>query len=1156
MPKQPLRTLLVFAVLVIAGCGGSGSQHAARDGDREGADHRARIEAGDPDKGHETGGHTPNAAAYQDRAYPKRYLTAAQTRSARKAYRALPTRLPTSAFRPGVRDRAARAAVGASWVSTGPDIGFAPGPTTESLRDSITSGRVTAEAIDPNCGKPGKGCRLWVAAAGGGVWRTSNALASTPQWTAVDSGLPTNNLGSVIVDPTDSTGDTLYAGTGEANAINEAGLGLYRSADGGDHWALVAGSYAVAHDRSIGAIRVDPDNADTIWIGTALGRNGQSSTNGGTAEPPGAPALGVYESTDGGATFTLRFSQPQDVAAGGVTDIELDPQTPSTVYASLLGYGVWRTTGSDWAQVFVPQNPAGDDRVEIALTRRSARTRAYAMDGGSDNNTGAPTGDVFRVDNASVPAAALVGAGNDNAGWTQLSSPTDGDPGYAVHDPCQGQCSYDMFLEVDPSNPDVVWEGGSMVYEEIRPLQDSSLRGVASNRSNGRAVMRSTDAGVSWTDMSADTQTPHYEQMHPDQHALVFDPADPSVAIVGSDGGVVRTDGIFDDASGSCATRDGVAESPTDLADCRAWLSAVPHRIVNMNAGLKTLQFVALAVDPRDPDGDLLGGTQDNGTFAFSGSPRTWFESVNGDGASAGFDAADPNVRVHTFFLGAMDVNHRGSDPLYWTFISQPLLDSGERVSFYTAMTTDPAVSGTIFAGQQHVWRTQDDGGPQASLEKYCAGPGGVPQYDPSTTTCGDFETIGPDLTDPALGSRTDAADYIVDVVRTPADTTTLWVGGRRGRLFVSHDADAPAAKVTFDRIDKGASPGRFPSGIAIDPADPNHVWVSYSGYGANTPSTPGHVYDVHYDPASGGASFQDISYDLADQPITAIAHDDYTGDLYGGTDNGVVRLPAGATHWEQAAPGLPAVTTPGLTLAGRGRVLYAATYGRSTYKLSLAPGARIASPSTVAESDTIVFDGSDSAAAGDAALTYHWSFPDGATADGRTVAWKAAGTGARTVTLTVTAPDGRSGIASKTLTVTAAPPGGGGSGSGGGGSGSGGGGSGGATKPSGAVTLSARSFRLTGRTLRVRLVCPRTQTNGCAGRATITVKVGSRSLRLGSAPFAIPAGKVERVSVRVPKATRKHLGRRHSLKAIVTIKLLKAGGGAITTRLAFTLKR
>lgn len=1011
--KRVVLLVIVVSTVAIA----ARPQHAVTRGAaaRSGPDARSRVEAGD-----EGGGSSPTSAAYEDRAYPKGYITAKQTLGARQAYQRLPVRLARNDFKSGVTRIAQRAAVGADWSFIGPDVAVAPGPTTESLRDSITSGRVTALAIDPNCGSPSKGCRVWVAAAGGGVWRTPDALAAKPTWSAVDSGLPTDNLGSLVQDPNDATGNTLYAGTGEANAINEAGLGLYKTTDGGDHWTLVPGSYDVAHDRSIGAIRIPKQaNNQTIWIGTALGRNGQSSTNGGAKEPPDAPELGVYRSTDGGTTFTKQFSQPQDFYIGGVTDIELDPSDPTTAYASLMGYGVWRSqAGGDWEQVFVPQNRGGDDRVEIAVAKLpSNKTRMYAMDGGTDSKTGDATGDFFRVDDANLPAATLVGAGNDNSGWTQLSSATDGDPGFAVHQPCQFQCTYDMFLEVDPSNPDTVWEGGSMVYEEIRPLQDSSLRGVASNRSNGRSVMRSTDGGVTWTDMTADTQTPRYEQMHPDQHALVFDPANPNIAIIGSDGGVVRTDGTYDDASGQCATRDGVAANPTDLADCQQWLSAVPHRIVNLNAGLATLQFVSMEIDPRNQDGDILGGTQDNGTFAFSGDPRSWFESVNGDGAAPGFDAKDPNVYVHTYFLGALDVNHNKADPTKWAFISQPILDSGERTSFYTAVTTDPVVGGTIFVGAQHVWRTLDDGGPQASLEARCLAPGGVPTYDPSTTTCGDFEAIGDDLTDPGFGDRTDGADYIVDVVRAPSDTGTLWVGGRRGRLFITQNADGPARQVAFDRIDTGQLPNRFPSGIAVDPSDPLHAYVSYSGYGANTPSTPGHVYDVRYDPTTGATTLKDLSYDLADQPVTAIALDPFTGDLYGGTDTGVVRLPAGATAWEKAANGLPPVTTPSLDIAGR--ELYAGTYGRSAYRLDLAPGARISGPSEATRGDKVTFDGSGSLAAHNGALTYAWTFPDGTQATGVSPTWTATGDGG-TVTLTVTGTDNRTGTATKQITVTA----------------------------------------------------------------------------------------------------------------------------------------
>jgi hypothetical protein len=357
-----------------------------------------------------------------------------------------------------------------------------------------------------------------------------------------------------------------------------------------------------------------------------------------------------------------------------------------------------------------------------------------------------------------------------------------------------------------------------------------------------------------------------------------------------------------------------------------------------MNAGLATLQFVDLAADPRNPTGDLLGGTQDNGTFVFSGSPRSWFESVNGDGGPGGFDARDPNVRVHTFFLGLGDVNHHGADPLKWTFMTQPVYDSGEAVSFYTPLIMDPNVAGTIFIGAQHIWRTKDNGGDQAQLEAHCAGPGGVPQYD-GAITCGDFVPLGPDLTE---GPATDrGGSFVATIARAPGDASTLWASTRRGRLFVSRNANAgdPAA-VTFARIDTPATPSRFISGIAVDPADPNHAFVSYSGYNAATPSTPGHVFDVRFDPRRGRASFRDISADVGDQPITDVAYDDQTGDLYAATDYGVMRRPGRARHWSQAAPGLPLASVPGLTLMSRGRVLYAATYGRSAYRLKL-PAAR-----------------------------------------------------------------------------------------------------------------------------------------------------------------------------------------------------------------------
>ncbi len=492
---------LAVLALILTGGGSAERERAAGHAGERGA----RFAVSEPDKKARPGTITPAMEAFVNRAYPRSYIPAAAVQAATRATRSMPTRLKTSQFRADTVNAAARAGIGADWTSLGPTTGFAPGPTTESLKDSITSGRVTALAIDPNCGKPNKGCRLWVAAAGGGIWRTNDAMATTVTWTALDNGLPTNAFGSLIIDPTDATGNTLYAGTGEANAINQAGLGLYKSADGGDSWALVRGSFSVAHDRSIGAIRVDPTDPRTIWMGTADGRQGQSNVNGGAVQPPGAPPLGVYVSHDGGTSFSLAFSLPPNLNPGfeedgGVTNITLDPANHNAVYASLLDGGVWRSDAADeagdasWKQVFAPTG-AAFNRTEIAITRKANKTRIYAGDGGFDTNFNT-TGEFFRTDNANRTAAVLLGAG-DNAGWTKLSSPTNGTPGFAAYQLCQSQCDYDLFVSVDPTNPDVVWFGGSMVYSEIRPLQDSSLVGQAPWRSNGRSVMRSTNAGVS-----------------------------------------------------------------------------------------------------------------------------------------------------------------------------------------------------------------------------------------------------------------------------------------------------------------------------------------------------------------------------------------------------------------------------------------------------------------------------------------------------------------------------------------------------------------------------------------------------------------------------------------------------------------------------------
>ncbi|GHO55384.1 WD40/YVTN/BNR-like repeat-containing protein [Ktedonobacter robiniae] len=859
------------------------------------------------------------AQQYDDRAYPRTYIDYTRVNTAYNAHLAV----TQQAMPANIKSNS-----NGDWQLVGPSTPQVAPQATYTGRATVTSGRMNVILVANDCNATL--CRVWVGAAGGGIWSTENGLAAKPNWTYSSDGLSSNAIGSIVLDPNDHSGRTLYAGTGEQNGSSdsEAGVGLFKSTDYGKHWKLVEGSVPAAKDRAISSVAVDPTNAKHIYIGTAVARHGSSAVNGGRFTPPHAPVVGLYESLDGGKTFKLVFSKESDTVdpsspngndffRGGVSKVLFYHQGATTqVYFSVFDYGVYRSNNGSFEQVFASAGQgtvanSSLSRTEFALAPNGNKLRIYVGDSGSS------AAQLYRVDDANVPASTLTN-GTANPGWLDLSSQTPGTPGYSSYNYCGGQCTYDMPVESPAGHPDTVWIGGQMQYDEIFTTTPPS---------NGRAVQRSTNAGVSFTDMTNDTQNPPLG-MHPDQHVIAFAPSNPDIAFLGSDGGIVRTSGQFADTSSDCANR-GI--SGTDLTDCQAWLKAIPTRIYSLNDGLSTLQFQSLSVNPKDPKHDLIGGTQDNGTFASTPSNLSvWTQTVGGDGGNSVIDAGNPTIRMHTYYGPNGDVNFRGNDPNGWDYWADPLFASGEAASFYVPLIGDPKVSQTMFVGLEHVWRTQDSGGPQAYMDQHCNEITGD-----FTVQCGDWVPLGPNLVDSTFGTDK-GGSYVVALKRAPSDTGTLWAATRRGRLFISTNANAPAANVTYTRIDTSAQPNRFISGIAVDPKDKYHAYISFSGYDAYTPNTTGHVFDVHYNPATGKASWKDISANLGDQPITNVAYDSVTGNLYVATDFGVDVLRKGSSHWRTAAKGLPMVAVYSLTISESGRVLYAATHGRSAWRLNL----------------------------------------------------------------------------------------------------------------------------------------------------------------------------------------------------------------------------
>ncbi|MEO5741939.1 MAG: hypothetical protein ABIS29_15230 [Vicinamibacterales bacterium] len=454
--------------------------------------------------------------------------------------------------------------------------------------------------------------------------------------------------------------------------------------------------------------------------------------------------------------------------------------------------------------------------------------------------------------------------------------------------------------------------------------------------------MLSTDAGASATDMTMDaTDSLHPNGLHPDQHALVTNPANPFQFFEVNDGGLMRSSGSFADVSAWCDAR-GITNAD-QLARCRQLLSRVPTELESMNQGISTLQFMSLSVSPFNSN-VIQGGTQDNGTWQTSGNTVKWNNTMIGDGGQSGFDVANPDFRFHTFFDAQPEVNFSKGDMADWNWIGDPFFIppyNAEPRSFYIPIISDPLVSRSMFAGLAHVWRTKTWGMGSMSVATFreqcneqCNEWFGV-----FTVICGDWEPLGNPLSTGRLTSASYGADrtggFVVSVERAVGNTTTLWAATQTGRVFISTNANAvPAANVAFTRLDSLATngPNRFVSGIHIDPSNPNRAWISYAGFSAITPATPGHVFEVTYNGA-GSATWVDVSHDIGDIPV---ARDDVRGDLYASTDFGVFLLVKDTTDWVPAAPGMPNVEVAGLTIVPNARKLYAATHGLSAWLLNL----------------------------------------------------------------------------------------------------------------------------------------------------------------------------------------------------------------------------
>ncbi len=373
------------------------------------------------------------------------------------------------------------------WTPVGP----APILNGQTSGSQPVSGRITGVAGDPS-----NPLVDYIAAAGGGVWKTVDGGNS---WTSLTDTQATTFMGAIAVAP--SNGQVIYAGTGEASNSGDSGYGrgILVSQDGGASWTLTTAGGALDR-QAIARIAVDPTNPAVAYAAVAdFAANGLYNGN-----------TGIWKTTNYGASWTNTTAAVGLDNYAPYSDVVLNPTNPSVIYAAIGRYdgnspnnGVIKSTngGATWAYVgtTLPKGTT-DGTIKLAISPTNPNVVYASIANGYNSGTFGALKGVYRSADA-------------GATWT-LEANT---PNYLG-----GQGWYDNVIAVDPTDPT-----GNTLY----------AAGQLNYNNNTNAIIESTNGGASWFDLTtgADGKGPHT-----DHHAMGFDAS--GRLLDGNDGGVWRLD--------------------------------------------------------------------------------------------------------------------------------------------------------------------------------------------------------------------------------------------------------------------------------------------------------------------------------------------------------------------------------------------------------------------------------------------------------------------------------------------------------------------------------------------------------------------------------------------------------------------------------------
>lgn len=659
----------------------------------------------------------------------------------------------------------------------------------------------------------------------------------------------------------------------------------------------------------------DPANASKFYVGAASG--------------------GVWKTTDGGSTFTPIFDGQGTLSIGALA---LDPRDSNILYVGTgesnpgggsttqPGDGVWKTTdgGATWQHlgldntvetgriVIDPKNP---NNVFVAamgnlFTHNIDRGVYRSQDGGATW-----TKVLFISDGAGAIDLAIDPVTPSRvfaATWERQRTPSAriyGGPGSGLWRSTDGGTTWTALAgglpasSTEPSRIGVVVapSSPSTVYAIYSRKADFSLEGL----------FRSTDSGTTWTKQSATSLASIIGAQGYWSGRLFVHPTNPNDLWVDGVGLAHSTNGgaSFTAISGLHADHHAQWFSPANPAVILKGTDGGLYRTTNGGSSwthfnnLPISQFYTVEAHALDPS-RIYGGLQDNGVQRTpDGQINDWSRIVGGDGLEVHVDLRSTQVVYAESQFGALRRSTDGGT----TFSSATSGLSG-RLGWKTPIAIDPASTGTgtsstLYLGSSMLFR--------------------------STNSAGSWTAISGDLTNGDQGVGTVVFGTITTVAVAPSNKNTIYIGTDDGNVWVTQNAGA-----SYTRID-ASLPDLWVTRVAVDPGNDAIAYATFSGFRVDQPLA--HVFRT----TDHGATWTDISSDLPDAPVNAIAIDPrQSSTLYVGSDVGAfVSTDLGAS-WAPLGTGLPDAPVSDLkVLAGPPATLYAATYGRSVYSIEL-PGA------------------------------------------------------------------------------------------------------------------------------------------------------------------------------------------------------------------------